>query len=359
MRRKKQNVKRTIKKKIELNNKQLSNKLKNKNKKDVGLPKPKEQKAPNGKINRELLKYQKMKKGSFSDERMKRRLDNSQRSRKVRKNQVSVDLTNQVNKSINEKKITYREYKKKIYVDFDVIICIPSFNRYEKVVRLLKQFYEQDTKYTFKIILLNDGSDDVNYNKIPEQFNNIIYLKNKESNGKINHWYCYNQMWEYVKKYESHAVLQMDDDFILCDSFLDIIIDYFFENKKENDKMRAIGPHLWSFNKNSDKEIWWSKNNFVDGVALIDSVVLEEINYKLESVNIEKVKKLGVPVGVWNQISNAITNNDGYIIRTKESLVYHDDLNGDSVLHKKFRKKYNKIIYTRKFKGSSKFLINE
>jgi len=259
--------------------------------------------------------------------------------------------------NVNGKNYPYKEFKKKIYVDYDVLISIPSHNRYEKIKRLLSQFYNQETKYTFKIILLNDGSNDERYDEIVNDYPHIIYLKNDEPNGKMMHWYCYNQMWDYVKDYECHAVLQMDDDFILCDNFLDKIVDLYFIEKEKNDNIKGIAPHLWSFNKNKNNEMWWEKDNFVDGIVLMDVKILNEINFKLKNPNNEKIRGLGVPVGVWNQISNAITKNNGYIFRTKESLVYHDDINGDSKLHKGFRKEYNKIIYTQKCTETLKNII--
>src|SRR5690606_17726513 len=46
---------------------------------------------------------------------------------------------------------------------YDVVICIPSHNRFEKVLRIIDSLYEQKTNHLFKIILLNDGSSDSRY----------------------------------------------------------------------------------------------------------------------------------------------------------------------------------------------------
>lgn len=386
MKRKKNDIKKTIKRKISLENKKM------------GLPKPKNlsisderRKARIGKEKKDNVrlsetpivkveKSDKMKSPqpknlSTFDKRRKARIEGKGKKDNVKlsetpiikvKSGLSVALANERSNIIGGGRPKFEigsmfgirhhcEYEKKENVDYDIFICIPSHDRYKKVKRLISQFYNQETKYTFKIVLLNDGSKSSWYDKLPEQFPNMIYLKNDEANGKFNHWKCYNQLWDEIKENEAHAVLQMDDDFILCDNFLDIIVDLYFNKKEENGYMRGVSPHLWSFKKTTQQsEGWWGDYRFVDGIVLMDFDVLKEINFELSSVN-EKVKNLGIPVGVWNQISKAITKNHGFIFRTENSLVYHDDINGDSKLHKGFRKEYKKIIYTQKFIGNKIF----
>lgn len=241
-------------------------------------------------------------------------------------------------------------YTIKDLVDYDVVICIPSYNRYEKVKRLINQFYEQSTKYVFKIILLNDGSTDVWYDNLSQIFPEIIYLKNNTPNGKVLHWYCYNQMWDKIRDIKCHAILQMDDDFILSNNFLDTIVDLFFQKKSENDKIMAISPHKWSFKVHTDFESWWNRKDFVDGIALIDDAVIKTMDYSMKPVDVQEVSKPGVPVRAWTQISDAIKKMGGIIFRTEFSLVYHDG-NDDSKLHGDVRKNGQKGIYTQKYIG--------
>ena len=244
----------------------------------------------------------------------------------------------------------YEPYQKKAFVDYDVVICIPSYDRYKKVKRLISQFYNQQTKYTFKIILLNDGSPSQWYDKLQEDFPQIIYIKNEKPNGKILHWYCYNQMWEYLKDIECHAVLQMDDDFILCDDFLNTIIDLYFEIKEKNNQYMAIAPHLWSFKKEVEREGWWSRKDFVDGIALIDDIVIKNMEYKMKPVDVEEVSKPGIPVRAWTQIYGEVNRMGCWIYRTPNSLVYHDG-NSDSKLHPNSRGG-NKGVFTQKYIGN-------
>lgn len=248
-----------------------------------------------------------------------------------------------INNIINFDSIFYGNYNIKTFVNYDVVICIPSHERYKKIKRLISQFYEQESKYSFKIILLNDGSKNNWYNNLIEYFPDIIYLKNEVSNGKINHWYSYNQMWEQLKNIECHAVLQMDDDFILSDNFLDNIMDIFFREKQKNNQVVTIAPHTWSFNK-VDKECVFGEN-VVDGIGLFDIEFIKALNYELRKVY-NKSAGMGQSAGVWNQLINIIKNNNCLVYRTEYSLVWHDG-NEDSKLHGDFRKK--KSIYTQNY----------
>jgi glycosyltransferase involved in cell wall biosynthesis len=240
----------------------------------------------------------------------------------------------------------FRIYEKKAFVDYDVVICIPSHNRYEKVRRLIQQFHEQPTKYTIKIILLNDGSTDTRYGSLINEFSNLTYIENKTPNGKVLHWYCYNQMWEFLKNITCHVVLQMDDDFILSKGFLDAVVDMFFSKKAENGRIMAIAPHLWSFKKITEHEQWWQRKDFVDGIALIDDAVIKHMEYKMKPVDAVAVSKPGTPVRAWNQINDAIKEMSCWIFRTQYSMVYHDG-NDDSQLHADSRRGGG--VYTQKY----------
>lgn len=229
---------------------------------------------------------------------------------------------------------------------YDVVICIPSHNRFKKVNRLLKQFKEQPSKYKYKIILLNDGSSDIRYELFPIKYN-LHYIKNKKPNGKEFHWYCYNQMWEALRDIKCRTVLQMDDDFILCDNFLNRIVGLYDNETSKDKQIAAVSPHLWSFEIERN-ERWWNNKHLVDGIALLDINVIISMNYGMSPVDTDEVSKPGAPVRAWPQIGKAIKDMDKIIYRTENSLVYHDG-NDDSKLHGDVRKNGITGIYTQKF----------
>lgn len=250
----------------------------------------------------------------------------------------------------NYGKLSEHVYVKNDNVNYDVVVCIPSHNRYDKLKRIIEQLINSNSKYSYLMVILNDGSSDERYDTLTTEFPGICYLKNDLANGKVLHWYCYNQLWKILRTVTSHVVLQMDDDFILCENFLDKIVDMFFEKKKENVKIMAISPHLWSFKEKSDYELWWKRTDFVDGIALIDYNVIKFIDFELQPVDVNEVIKPGVPVKAWPQISKGIKDYGGIIFRTSESLVYHDG-NDDSKLHSDIRKDNLNGVYTQKYIG--------
>jgi hypothetical protein len=217
---------------------------------------------------------------------------------------------------------------------------------------LITQFYSQPTKYTFKIILLNDGSSDSSYDTLTDDFPEMIYLKNDTPNGKMLHWYCYSQLWENLRDFEFHTVLQMDDEFILSDNFLNTIIDFFYHLKDGEDNIRAVAPHLWSTSEKCDHEPWWTQHNtFVDGVALIEYTVIEFMAYQMTPVDVTKVGIDGNSALAWAQVGNAIKRMKGIVYRTANSLVYHDG-NDDSKLHPNHRNMDGGKVYTQKYIGN-------
>lgn len=261
---------------------------------------------------------------------------------------INVDLVTRKNIRLGKIPPYFPPYIKRESVDYDFVITIPSHGRYEKVRRMIAQYYEQANKYSIKIILLNDGSTDERYDTLPEEFPDLIYLKNDEPNGKINHWYCYNQMWEYVKEIDCHAILQTDDDFILSDDFLTKIGDMYFNEKKKYNGILAIAPHLWSFKEYSEYEWHWTTTDFMDGIALIDVDVIKKMDYQMTMVDADIVRKSGEPVRTWSQINNTISEMKGMIKKTDESLVYHDG-NDESKLHTDAR--IGGGVYTQKYIG--------
>ena len=320
----KKNIKKTIKKRIEI-------------KQQMAFPKPTSGKRT---IKKEIELIQQTKMGVRDKLRVGGTPPKS----------IPVDLVsrNEIRTGIR-RGIEILPYQKKAFVDYDVVICIPSNDRYKKVKRLITQFYEQPTKYSFKIILLNDGSINKLYDNLVEQFPEVVYLKNEKPNGKVLHWYCYNQMWEHLKNINCHVILQMDDDFILSDNFLDVMVDMFFKLKEENPQWMAITPHLWSFKEEKDFESWWKRTDFVDGIALIDDIIIKNMDYGMKPVDADAVSKAGVPVRAWTQISEAIVSIGGLIYRTENSLVYHDG-NDDSKLHSTVRGN-GKGVFTQKYIG--------
>lgn len=232
----------------------------------------------------------------------------------------------------------YGVYVKKENVDYDVVIYISSYNRYNKLERILNHLFTEETKYSFKIIVMNDGSTQYRYNKITKKFPEIIYLKNKKNNGKLLYWKTLNNIFNNIKEINTHAVIQIDDDFILCKNFLNKIVDLFFEIKEENNSFMLIKYHLGALDSpNIDENTHFNsdlKFQGVDGGTMFDINFLDLINFKLNDT--EKWMKYGGS-GVWNYLNDKIIEHGVCVYTTRKSLVYHDG-NEDSKMHPDIRK---------------------
>jgi len=249
-----------------------------------------------------------------------------------------------------------KNYKKIKNTDYDTIIIIPSFNRFEKLDGLLTQLYEQNTKFKFKVIVYNDGSTDINYVNLPKKYTDIIYLSSEINNGKFNYWKTINILFDEVSKYTSYSVIQIDDDFILCDNFIDNLMAEYFKSKKIDNKYIAIHYHNNTLDKNGKKN-WWGYDHGIDGGAIFDFNFLKEIDFKLEPIPKSRwdLNPL-LSSGVWYQITELINVNSLLTYKLTHSLAYHNG-NGDSKMNPIVRNK--NPLKTPDFKNNDKLLNNE
>lgn len=215
-------------------------------------------------------------------------------------------------------------------IDYDVIIITGSYNRFEMLYNQLKKFFNQKTRYTFKFIVLNDGSDDPRYDSLKIQFPSIIYLKNTTSNGKKKYWKTITDLLQEAKNYKAHAILQIDDDFDLCESFVDRIMDLFFIKKRENNKILGISYHLYG-EKHINENRWGCDNgSWADGGCLYDYVFFEKSGFKINEMP-EIRWKTPISSGVWEQVSRSINYIGCLIYKTPVSYVNHEGITWGSM----------------------------
>jgi glycosyltransferase involved in cell wall biosynthesis len=226
----------------------------------------------------------------------------------------------------------------------DIVICITSYNRYDNLKSLINQILTQQTKYNYHILLINDGSTDYRYNYFFDYSKKLTYVNKIKNGGKNGYYQTINDIWKLIPDYNPEFVIQSDDDFILCPDFIDTLVDEFKSIRFNNHNLLSLCPHLYSFNKNSQSEKFWSDNYTVDGINIMTIDVLKHMGYKLKSPG--DVSKSGVSVGVWQQIVKSVKELGGIAKRMDRSLVYHDNTGG-SMMHGDFRKV--KMIYTQRF----------
>ena len=263
---------------------------------------------------------------------------------------VNVDLVSRTeiraNRPANEHMLERKfrkEYEPEQVVDYDAVVIIGSYNRFKKLNRILKQLYTEESKYKIKMVVYNDGSTDINYGKLPKMYPEIDYLRGKENQGKHFYWKTITTLFQKASEYVCNAVIQIDDDFILCENFIDNLMDSFFEGKKENNKNVAIYYHIPLGSTNG-----WGMANWVDGGAIYDTKFLKEINYSISMI--PKTRWTHDPElssGVWKQVSTIIQRNGLFTYKLEHSLAEHDG-NEDSKMNTEQRNRSS--IYTENFK---------
>jgi hypothetical protein len=245
-------------------------------------------------------------------------------------------------------KLVHQPAKKKLG-KFDSIVLICTYNRYEKVNNILADLYNQKTDYTFKPIIVDDASTEKEYSQLKKDYPEIDYIRLPKNNGKKQYWQTVTLGLKKSNDYDYKYLIQLDDDFILTDNFLNKLIKIHEKNHSKDNRYVATSFHLTS-NRDRDKTRWNMKF-WIDGGGLYRYDFLKMINFQVDYISPMRWKnKTHLSSGVWQQISRKI-NRFGYkIFKTKKSLVYHDG-NEYSVMGRK--KRVNDAINTFNFEKNN------
>jgi len=259
----------------------------------------------------------------------------------IKTNNSNNKFDERINNSVVSKQIIKDE------ISYDAIIMISSYNRYKKLLSILNQLFTQETKFLFKVIVYNDGSTE-NYDELPILFPQINFINGKINNGKKKYWESITRLWKEIKShYNTRTVIQIDDDFILCENFIDTVIDFFMEKVKINPNVMAISYHV-----NPDyKQKRWGFDDWVDGGALYSDRFLKKIDYAVEPISEKRWESNPkLSSGVWHQITKKIHQFGGVIVTPETSMAYHDG-NEDSMMNSNIRKLTH--IKTKNFKDGN------
>lgn len=277
-------------------------------------------------------------------EEKKKRLD-SLKLKKVKNITITKNEIPRIEWKDNNKKVNiskeYGLYEKKENVEYDAVIYIPSYDRYDFLYTILDDIFNQKTKYTYKVVVLNDGSKDIRYKTLKDYFPDIEYLENKFNGGIMLYWDTTNKILKKLKKYITNAYIEIDDDFKICNNFLDTLLDLFFEKKKENNKYFAIRYHIGTIKDLNDfnpNTFFDEKKRFqgTDGGTLFDSKFFEEINFEIP--NVYDIHKNKGGSGVWNYFNKKITEMGVKVYTVRKSLANHMG-HTDSKMHNRFKKR--------------------
>jgi len=226
-----------------------------------------------------------------------------------------------------------KKYQKKENVDYDVIVIISSYDRFKKLDKILNQLFTQLTQFTIEVIVYNDGSTDKRYTELSIKYPRLMYLSSTVNNGKFLYWKSINVLLKKVSRYRAHAVIQIDDDFVLCDSFINEVMGEFFNSKRIDNRYIAINYHNNSICEKGEK-IWFGYKHGVDGGSVFDFRFLELIKFKIDPIPMSRWRKNPrLSSGVWTQITKKINTHSLKTYKLNYSLACHEG-NGDSKMNK-------------------------
>jgi len=243
----------------------------------------------------------------------------------------------------------YGSYVKQPNVDYDTIIYVSSYNRYDKLFNILNQLFSQKSDYSFKVIVMDDGSTDEKYLNLKNIFPNILYLKNEENGGVKNYLETINTIFKEIKKYKTHAVIQIDDDFILSTEFINRLLKKFFQLKEKNNSYMGIRYHHFSYSNGItyDNDYFNPEKRYqgFDGGSLYDIQFLQLFNYELIPKEEDKLWHM------WYVINSLVKELGLLVYTSKNSFALHDG-NDESKIHPEVRK--IKKLYTCNFIDNEK-----
>lgn len=234
----------------------------------------------------------------------------------------------------------------------NIFISICTFNRSETLKNLLTDILNQKTSVNFFISIFDDNSEE-NYSFINDfKGSKLVYYKSRVNNGKQRYWVNINHQLKLFQSLGFDYFLQMDDDFLICDNFLDLCIENIKNHTSVNKKTMAMRIHK-DFRAN---KIIWGTKNWVDGGTLYKRAFFENIGFKINPINEKRwvfYKKLSS--GVWEQLSRKMQKYGWAAKNTNKSLVYHIGY-AESKMNPEARKKIN--IKTIDFHGNKNKLDN-
>lgn len=211
--------------------------------------------------------------------------------------------------------------------DYDIVIGILSYDRYNKLNDLINSILNQKSDYTFCIVIIDDCSYDEK-KLIKLKNNNIKIIKNNKNNGKELYWKTINNLLKEISCYNFEYFLQLDDDFLICENLINKSFLLFKENLiLNNKKLGAISLHLNNKNDLNDNR-WGLGVNWVDGGSIFYRKFLEDINFKISEISKKRwISNKNLSSGVWQKMSFLLKKNDYLVAKVNKSLLYHDDDN--------------------------------
>ena len=264
------------------------------------------------------------------NERMRRRLGNSY--------PVNVDLVIRNNQKniIYEKNKIFELLNSDVYLSnsFNILFLISNYERYDMLMQLLNEINNINLENINVDYMIFDDCSPYEIEK------NVIV--NSNHRGKFEYWRTFNEMFNFSKKEEYDLYVFTPNDFLNYD--FDKLINLALKLKNIKYFCNII---------NDGRKISWIKkdpyniNDIVDRIYFTDCgfftnrKTLETLEFKIYPVIRKKNQSNNVSSGVGKQLSERLFKLNIPILNPVKSLAYHG--NHDSLMNP-YERQINKLI---------------
>jgi hypothetical protein len=216
---------------------------------------------------------------------------------------------------------------------FDIVFLIPTYNRYDMLVSIIKEIEIQCVHKKYKIIIFDDNSTDTHYSNLTENHQNLKYYKSEVNNGKVNFYKNINYLFNEASHIQSKIYTFIADDLQLSKDFVAHI-----EGLMLIEGVEIINYHI------NESELYtnWGYGSWVDGAFVMSNNIPKTLrDFKFTPNNIRHTGS-----GLWASFTSAINKEKCKVYFTNIPLVKHLG-HTNSVMHPEHRK--IKPLYTNGF----------
>jgi len=207
---------------------------------------------------------------------------------------------------------------------FDIVFLIPTYNRYNMLVSIIKEIETQCVNKKYKIIIFDDNSTDIHYSNLTNNHQNLKYYKSETNNGKVNFYKNIDYLFNEVLQIESKTYIFLADDLQLSKHFVTHI-----ENLMLIEGVEIINYHI----NQSELYTNWGYGSWVDGAfAMSNNIVKTLKNFKFKP---NKSKQGGSRI--WTSFTSELSKEKCKVYFTNIPLVKHLG-HTTSVMHTEHRK---------------------
>jgi GT2 family glycosyltransferase len=222
---------------------------------------------------------------------------------------------------------------------YDFIIITSTYQRNEMLKSILEEINSQETDFSYKIIVLNDGNNVEEFNTYFSEVENVKILHNNKNNGKYEYWKSIDTLFKEANKYNFKYLIQLDDDSYPVQNFLNTVVEFF--NKNNNTILKLMVTENHNFNSKMEVNKKWGMNHWVDGGTAYPKIIFDTIGYRINEIPKSRwYKAEWLGSGVWEQVSKRFNKHNFKTYNPPKSYLNHLGYK-DSIMNSEERKKRN------------------